>query len=70
VDRLNRHAVQATIARDSSIAGWPYEKPYSTAVRWQFEGVVHNDEWRSSDWRKAGEVQSIWTTPTATELSH
>ena len=58
--RYNRDTVQATVTRDSSRAGWPYEQPFSTPIQWQFKGTVHSDEWRSMDRRKAGDKQSIW----------
>lgn len=58
--RLSRHTVQATVTRDSSMAGWPYEQRFRTTIQWQFKGTVHSDEWRSMNWRKAGDKQSIW----------
>jgi hypothetical protein len=54
-----RQEVPATVTHDSTLAPKTYEKPFLTAVRWDFHGAVHTDEVRT-DQMKAGQKLRIW----------
>lgn len=57
--RLDRHEVDAIVTGDSRLAPEPYEKPYLTEVRWEFNNATRTDELRTKE-MSAGDHLTVW----------